>query len=737
MGSICFVTNELGPVTRGGIGSLIWDALHVLLADGHAVAVVADIEDEPLQRFRAEHAPTLPNAKRLAVHSLRALAGAHLAEEHEFGTIDLFRSYLAKEALVELERQGQRFDLVEFMDVYGPAYCSLVEKALGRHFQDTLLVVRNHGTLEHWHAFEAFPFLSLRMMVIMRLEQYCMRQADLVLCASPTWAQACRQRYHLPEDKVLVSPPSLVASDLPVREQGGARRNVILCHGKLEQRKGVEILVDAAVRLFCNGEAPSDLEVVFTGGDNEMAPEPGSYTAYLERRIPRHLRRRFKFTGHVPRKTLGGLFARTLFAVIPSRVESYCYAAHEVYQAGIPLIVSDIPAFADAFHHERNCLKFDGTPTDLCRQMQRLLGDEALRESLARPYPLEEHDLGTAYRMEHTPAPRPSPQPPPGPVTVFVLSHPEAEGAEERTLASLAADGTAKQVWLLRPWSHTRRKAPLWLRGQAWVTMDEQGQAFPPGEVLLGAATLMLQAGDTIDARLLPLATAALAAQPQLAMVACWHQGEAPWGESPLCALVQRFPWELIGELAPLLRGKLASRAVFRTTPGTTVDQWVDDRLGPFADLALAWRALEAGQAVLTIPEPWVRCGEEDPGALRLTLEEVGRITPLFDRERNAWMHPQLMRLANLALQGNVATQGPVLIERLRMLPGAWQITKPPPPPPVVRQPVEYYGKKWLVAQLLRELFRSPLPGFLRRLRPPKPARGEPDPFGYNPDSRG
>ena len=83
-----------------------------------------------------------------------------------------------------------------------------------------------------------------------------------------------------------------------------------------------------------------------------------------------------------------------LFGVIPSYFESYCYAAHELYEAGLPLIIANIPGLQSDFQHEHNALVFDGTVSDLAGQMQRLSGDAELRQRLAHPYPLGDDPLG-------------------------------------------------------------------------------------------------------------------------------------------------------------------------------------------------------------------------------------------------------------------------------------------------------------------------------------------------------
>ncbi len=726
MAEICFYTDELAPVTRGGLGSLLWDALHVLLAQGHAVSILADIGEEPLARFRAEYAPTLPGP--LEIHGLRELVGPLFDKKEDFLSPALFRSFLVKEALVRWAERGQRFDLVEFPDIRGIAYYALVEKAAGRHFQDSLLCLRSHSALEHCTSFEAFPGYSLEHYIFYRMEQFCLRNADRVLCASPQWAQVCARRYGIPQERLLVSPPSLAARDLPKPVAREAAPDIILFHGKLQQLKGVELFVDAAVRLFSETARCENLTAVLTGADTLRSPEMGSHAQFLQKRIPSWLRDRFRFTGHVDRKALEEIFGRTLFAVTPSRTESYGYAAHELYAAGVPLIVSDIPAFEEPFVDGKNCLKFNGSVSDLYRQMKRLLEDANLRAALKSPYPIEDTPLGEAYKAYPARESQPARI---DRMTVFVLS-PEADAAlEERTVSSLQASaGVEIAVWILRPWTEAEKIAPLWLRGKPWVAFDKNG-AVASEEVRLRPALLILTSGDEVDARFPAMALETLSRSPAVGMVACWHKGEADWGSRQLRLLVERFPWELLPELAPLLRGKLLSRAVFRTPEDATLEALIDDRLGPFMEIGLAWKVLEevrpgesasgVRREIVTLPEELVKCRAGEPGELRLSREDVGRLSLLLDTAKHKWLQPRLPRLLTTILQAAEAEAGPLTIERLGLIPQPWHITKPPPQPISTQEAAAeekegfvFYGKKWLVRQFLRELFRAPRPGFLK-----------------------
>ena len=190
--------------------------------------------------------------------------------------------------------------------------------------------------------------------------------------------------------------------------------------------------------------------------------------------------------------------------------------------------------------------------------------------------------------------------------------------------------------------------------------------------------------------------------------------------ESPFASLVDRFPWELIPELAPLVRGKLISRAVFRTPEGIAVDAWVDERLGPLMETALAWSLLDQGKSIYTVPREWIKCPPADPGALRLSLPDMGRLSLLFDTERHRWLHPRLPHLVSWLLHLHKASSAtePLTIERLNLIPHAWRLTRPQPPRASKSSDAQdrlFYGKKWLLKQLWQELRRSPVPGSLKR----------------------
>src|SRR5439155_798365 len=185
--------------------------------------------------------------------------------------------------------------------------------------------------------------------------------AEAILTPSRTYfARYYRPLYGLDADRVVVSPPPRQQFPSVARRPDPAGPFTILFLGRLSVLKGIEQLVHAAVRLVKRRpDLPFTVELI--GHDTDVLPSGQIYGAYLRSLIPGELRDRFVFTGQLPHGEVAARLAHALFAVFPNRVESFCYALHEVYDAGVPVIVNDLPSFADFFRHEDNALVYDGT----------------------------------------------------------------------------------------------------------------------------------------------------------------------------------------------------------------------------------------------------------------------------------------------------------------------------------------------------------------------------------------
>ncbi len=92
----------------------------------------------------------------------------------------------------------------------------------------------------------------------------------------------------------------------------------------------------------------------------------------------------FEFLPAIDRRMLGALAQRPCAAIVPSRFETFCLAAHELRAVGLPLLVAPLPAFVDYFSEEAGALLFDGTVEGLASAILRIREDRELAERLFR-----------------------------------------------------------------------------------------------------------------------------------------------------------------------------------------------------------------------------------------------------------------------------------------------------------------------------------------------------------------
>jgi glycosyltransferase involved in cell wall biosynthesis len=596
MSRICFVSFEIFPTTRGGCGTLLHNAARVLLAAGHEVTFLLDLPTEYFNRFRDRDRLALPNSHLCRAYHVDALCAEMTLMRSDFLTDAQWRSLRFHTACERLAIR-ERPDVIEFFDYCGPSHYALAAKAAGLAYGDTQLVVRLHNSLELMDAHEPTKPLDLQRYGYYALEHSALRMAETVLHPSTSYlAKAYRTRYESWFGAQVLSQPPLV--EAPPRVRSHSDPDVVLFYGRLFAFKGVDRFVDAAVALL-NRRPRSRLRFVLVGHDSHEAPdESPSYQEYLRRKIPTMHQGRFEFTDHLDWNALGNLLPAVLFAVFPSYLEAFCYAAHELYAAGVPIIVSNIPNFDEYFRHEVNALVFDGTTSDLTRQMIRLCEDSELRQRISRCFPVAGAPVCGFYDgpFEPTWITR-QPRRPQASLLVAILTN---SGVDPRLAATLAALDRATiedmQIAILEP-SSDGSQTPVWLLGALRAARGRDGTPMEASRLRTTDALLVLCAGDQPDASYLSRCLETLARQPQLGFIGCWKEVQSAGGST-----LETFPLDAALELVPFLDVSPFSRVVMRTQPGRLLVDLFDLRAGFFGELAYLWKLEAAGCFGLVIP---------------------------------------------------------------------------------------------------------------------------------------
>lgn len=607
MRTICFVSYEIHPTTPGGCGVLLHHAAELLLRRGRRVIFLLDVPRADFERFDRHDRAAFSSAGNCRAYDVQELAADMPAETREaIPSVPMFRSFRFAWALRKLLEREPDIDYVEFFDFCGVAYYALLDRLFGpSRPRGPVLGVRLHGTIERIDEVGATRCWDLERYRLYAYERAALRLAETVLTPTPGFYQAYYQgRYAVPPERVVVSQsPRLDFPRVARRPRPGEPFRIAFV-GRIFHLKGVDQLVQAAV-LLMRRRPELRFQVDLIGYDSRESPLGDSQAAFLRSTIPPDLRERFDFCGHLSHARILKRLEKVLFAVFPNRFESFCYALHEVYDAGVPVIVSPLPAFRAFFEHERNALVYDGTTEGLLAAMQRMIDDPALRESLCRPYAVAEQSLGDFYDAPRALAELAPAGPSQGGLRALAVVLCDGhEGAAQSTIDSLARQTrrAAEVVCLLPP--RPDHQELFWWLGRGWAACTPEGRPRCAGELLTADALAVFRAGDVPAATWLETCAGVLERRPAAAFAGTW----ALRGGRLLPSFLDVAP-----ELFPFENGAMLTRTLVRTQPGRLLADLFDASLAELGEIGHLWLAVQQHGPGVLHPQPLISLGSDPP----------------------------------------------------------------------------------------------------------------------------
>jgi glycosyltransferase involved in cell wall biosynthesis len=169
------------------------------------------------------------------------------------------------------------------------------------------------------------------------------RRAAVVLTPSRATADAVRDAYGVPADRVAATPlgvdPRWLAARVPDKEWLAARGlppEYLLAVGTLEPRKGLDVLLAAYRGLLATMPDAPPLVLVGGAGWGEQ-PDVAA--------LPRD---RVVLPGYVDQADLTGIVAGARLLAYPSRYEGFGLPPLEAMAAGTPVVASGLPAVREA-----------------------------------------------------------------------------------------------------------------------------------------------------------------------------------------------------------------------------------------------------------------------------------------------------------------------------------------------------------------------------------------------------
>jgi len=324
--TIVIISPEYPPhVHEGGLGTHVRALAVGLAKQGHKVLVFCN---HPRSEFHI-------NDHAVEVHYLSCYGPAGQTQMSP-SDAERVNEYFVNKIRSYFEQAGCRPDVIHCHGVYGilatEKLASMYEAAL----VSTVHIVQKQMRMLYQRAFDP---------IIQDLETRLVNSADRVIAVSHCTKRILEELYECDGDKIQVVYNSIdpewlehraTADDLEaMTAEFPANKRIVMFAGRLVAHKGPVPLLRSAeivVRRINN--------VVYAIAGSEYLPEDKKELVNLVQESAA-LRDNVFFVGQLPRWKLSTLYQIADLAVVPSRHESFGYAAVEAMSRGVPTIATD------------------------------------------------------------------------------------------------------------------------------------------------------------------------------------------------------------------------------------------------------------------------------------------------------------------------------------------------------------------------------------------------------------
>ena len=336
---ILFAYPHASPLCwTSGIHTYVFETAHLLAHQGRwEVDILTDLSfrcDDPLS-----DPPTAParfDDVGIKLHDISREDGISCA----WGSPVIHRAERFYRAMKRLHAE-RSYDVVESPDYTAPGFFIVRDKRTSLGFASTKLVTHLHGSTSDLCSSQRRSFLDREELYANYMEGYVKKYADVILSPSDfLLIPAKNTRSVIDRELVRSGYPLFSSLDEAMPRDDRTGSIVVACVGRLEFRKGQDLLASAIKKLHESGVLNPKVQFVFCGSDG-LGPERD---AKMSRTLSRILGGIPNWTT-IPAKSREGLRSWLASAVdicvVPSRGDNYPNIVLEAAQAGCHLICSD------------------------------------------------------------------------------------------------------------------------------------------------------------------------------------------------------------------------------------------------------------------------------------------------------------------------------------------------------------------------------------------------------------
>ena len=362
--NICFASLNypLDGRATSGVGSQVQSLAQSLVKAGHSVSVIdlatnsenCIVEDRGVKVYRMRSGNLHWFVSKLP------LVGKVLAlpiREIEY-SIAVCRG-------IRRAGQTQQIDLIEGTETGAlliPVLCKRVP-----------LVIRLHGDRYTFHKYTPGLQITLDVRLSRMLQRIALRRAKLLTSPSHAHALEVAQELQTEKASIRIIPNCSDLAETPYSVNGSRDENTVLYVGRLEQVKGIPLLLEAANLVV--QEYPG-ARFILAGSSHPTLPPEDIDAMIRSYSLQKHVAQ----LGHVSQQELMSLYRKAALCVVPSHYESFGLVALEAMACGVAVVAAQTGGLPEVVENgTTGLLVSPGDANALAGAIGELLGDPGKR----------------------------------------------------------------------------------------------------------------------------------------------------------------------------------------------------------------------------------------------------------------------------------------------------------------------------------------------------------------------